>query len=84
MVKQPKTKLLAEHRDGCWALKHAESGFWNTAWCPIPERKWLSLDTLGRRNSGGRPWIVFQCNDIKCEAQIAVLAKDLLVGVPNS
>ncbi len=82
-MNQPRTKFLKEHRDGCHALAHARSGFWSTAWCCIPEDRCLWLDTLGRKNGGGHPWIVFICNDIGCEAQIAVYADDLLAEVPN-
>jgi hypothetical protein len=81
-----KNKILKRHIKGCPALDHYLDGTWSNPWSPCTE-KYIWRDTLCRRNRGrygSQVWLVFRCNTIKCDAELAVYAEDVLNIAQNN
>lgn len=72
-----RSKIIRNHKRGCYALAAAAKNAWPHPWS-VPSGDVHRLDLMGRRNGGGRRWIEYRCNDADCPALLAVLEDDFL------
>lgn len=73
MSRALKPILLMPHIPDCAYFDKGCSGFGQNPWC-IPKHEYLPVDVLGRRDKRrSSACLVFQCNDTRCSARMAVV-----------
>ncbi len=71
-----KYKLIKKHLKHCTAVKAVEDRRWNTPWW-IPGR-YVTRDSIGRKNGGAYQWLVLECNCCSCDAVAIIKIDDIL------
>lgn len=80
--KKIRTRVIAPHVAGCYALREATSGVWGTPWAFLREVQYR--DAIGRKiEHGGTRWWLIGCNSHECTALIVVNETDILERLPN-
>jgi hypothetical protein len=70
-------KVVGKHVKGCFALKNAGTGFWNTQWGPIAYGRHghpivVTERRYGKNGRVYRHWVRFVCNNSECHAELHV------------
>src|SRR3954462_12174308 len=68
-------KVVGKHVKGCFALKNAGTGFWNTQWGPIAYGRHghpivVTERRYGKNGRVYRHWVRFVCNNSECRAEL--------------
>jgi hypothetical protein len=80
MEKKIGFKIIKEHSRHCHALVAVADGKWNTPWW-LPG-KYVTRDSLGRKNHGCYMWLILECNCMSCDASAIVKVDDILSLLP--
>lgn len=76
-----RTKIVGEHRPGCFGVTEHAAGRYPTPFSPVPDDYTYRMDARGRKLGKGRTghaaWVVFPCMMPACPCKLMVHSGDL-------
>lgn len=73
-----KVRYINKHILDCYAVEATQKGLWTTPWYFV---KKVNGDARGSIDNGHKYWLMFDCNNFDCSAQVMLLAESVILDL---